>query len=148
MLINLIAAAVGGSLKINLNDDSITDAEVDGTAEAGIRIDANGNVYALTDNLASADQIFLATDWARPTTFAPGAYQVRFTGASGTITASTAAEDVWHPLSSGDFQVSTERVVGAGDGSTVGNLTIEIREGTGPVLASADYVLTATVIIL
>jgi hypothetical protein len=113
-------------------------------AYARLKIDNDGNVYASTDTGSeSYTQIGTTTDWIRPTTRAPGDYEVRFTSATNTPTSATAAEDTWHALSSGDFVVYNS-VTGTGTKSTT--FTIEIRKGsTGAADVSDSFTLNATV---
>lgn len=115
-----------------------------GAAQIDLRIDDDGNVY-YQDALSGFVQTATATNWMRPTTGAPSTYSVRFTSLTGdALYASTVAEDVWHPLSSGDFTVS-QRDVSPAFGGNSSTMTIEIGDNSSPiqVVASASYTLEA-----
>jgi hypothetical protein len=112
------------------------------TATAEIRVDQDGNVYKVI-NLGGDTQLSSTDNWVRPTSGAPGAYQVRFTNVVGTtldITSTTLA-DVWHPMKDGDFRIRHSRT---SDGSDSSTFDIEIRVGTGSTVATDNYSLIAT----
>lgn len=134
----------GGGDTVTVSGETTTDFRLAPTdSYARIKVDNNGNVYESSDTgTAGWSIVDSGTDWVRPTSSAPGLYEVRFTSASNTPTSSTAAEDTWHSLSSGDFIVYNS-VTGIGVKST--NFTIEIRYNGGAVLDSASYTITAEV---
>jgi hypothetical protein len=139
-------SAFGGAT-LTLSGQTITKLSFDpADAYARLKVDNNGNVYQSSDTgIASWSQIDTATDWVRPTTKAPGAYEVRYTGLTGvTLTSGTVAEDVWHPLSSGDFILYNRVTAAAGDRDST--FTVEIRDGSsGSADVSGTYRLHATV---
>lgn len=129
---------------ITVSGQTINDLRFSPTdSYARVKVDNDGNIYESKDTgTASWNQIDTGTDWVRPTTSAPGTYEVRFTGASNTPTSATAAEDTWHALSGGDFIIYNS-VTGVGVKTT--SFTIEIRKGSGSVLDSASYTCRAEV---
>jgi hypothetical protein len=134
----------GGSDTVTLSGETasrIVDNPAD--AYARIKVDNDGNMYKSQDGGSTSwSQIDSTNDWVRPTTSAPGDYEVRFTSASNTPTSSTAAEDTWHDLDTGDFIIYNSRT-SVGTKNT--NFTIEIRENGGSVLDSASYTCHAQV---
>ena len=132
---------------LNLDGQTITKISISPTdAYARLKIDNNGNVYRSGDSgSASWTQIDTAADWVRPTSAAPGAYEVRYTGRTGvTLSFNTASEDTWHPLSSGDFILYNSVTATLGDRDST--FTVEIRDGSsGGADVSATYRLHATV---
>lgn len=142
-----VQALAAGSGIVTLSGASFTSFNVNATATAQLTIDDNGNVYQWT-NQGGTLQLSEGTDWVRPAAAAPGFYEVRYTNltpASAPLDSATAAEDVWHGLSSGDFILSQSR---SGSGSDTSTFDIEIRLNGGPALASASYTLTATYILI
>jgi hypothetical protein len=107
------------------------------SAFAGLRIDADGNVYAVASSGTS--QIDTATDWVRPTSVASGSFEVRATLNSGSVTGTVGS---WESLSTD----RTWSVAAAAPGTQAANVTIEIRYGSGPVLASGTYDISAQVL--
>jgi len=136
--------AGGGGGTVTLSGETATRTVMNPLdAYARIRVDNNGNMYKSQDiGTASWVQIDTVNDWVRPTTESPGLYEVRFTAASNTPTSSTAAEDTWHSLSSGDFTIYNSRLA---VGIKTTNFTIEIRLDGGSVLDSASYTCFAEV---
>ena len=114
-------------------------------AYARLKIDNDGRTYESEDTGSpSWSQIDSATDWIRPTSEAPADYEVRYTSLTGdALTSGTAAEDAWHALSGGDFILVQSTTIIPGDRSST--FAIEIRKGSGAVLDSASYTLTADV---
>ena len=114
-------------------------------ATAQYKVDNDGNVYRRINN-QSWTQINTLTNWVRPTSFAPGLYEVRYTnitGNTGDFSAS-AAVNVWFSLSSGDF-ICTLLDTTNGFSSRSVSFTIEIRNNGGPVLASAAIFLNTDI---
>lgn len=111
-------------------------------ARAEIQWQVNGNVY-YEDNSGPDIQVNTATDWVRPTTYA-NQYQIRYTHSGAPITqfGATAGNGVWWPLSNGTFFIWVV-TTGTGFDTKSETVTIEIRKGTGPVLASALYTVIA-----
>lgn len=141
MMLPLAAFFTGGVGKVTLSGEGVTAGPGASPQTATIRIDADGNVYEIVNAIPT--QVDVGTDWIRPASLAPGPYEVRFTNLLGSITSSTAAEDTWHALSGGDFDVS--KTVNAGEGTAT--FAIEIRVGSsGGTVASASYSLNCSVI--
>jgi len=107
-----------------------------------LKFDQDGNVFD-RESPGAYGQISSAEDWVRPTGNAT-TFQIRFinpTGDTGALS-STGTVDVWFTLSTSDF-VMTVADNSAGDGASVVTFTIEIRLGTGSVLDSGSYTLSA-----
>ena len=138
------ALAVAGGEALTLSGESVVNIQGAPTdAHARLKVDNDGNMYKSVDTGSeSYTQFDNATDWVRPPSAAPGAYEVRFTSLTGdALTSSTVAEDTWHPLSSGDFELILSET---GTGTNTSNFTIEIRDGgSGGADVSAAFVLTA-----
>lgn len=130
------------SAVVTLSGHTIT-AGVDypGNATAVVRIDDNGIMYQIDDQ--GLAQIDSSTDWVRPASAAPGPYQCRYTNYTGDPVQATASVDTWYSLSGGNFQVSVTQY---GEGFQSATFDLQIRWGTGSVLASATYHLSAVVI--
>jgi hypothetical protein len=139
-------SAFGGTT-LTLSGQTITKLSFDPTdAHAVLKVDNNGNVYQSADTGSrSYTQIDTATDWVRPTTKAPGAYEVRYTGLTGdALSFNTAAQNTWHPLSSGDFVLRNSVTGPVGDRDST--FTVEIRDGSsGSADVSGTYRIHATV---
>ena len=134
---NIVAVDV-----ITLSGETVTGFAIfPGDASASIKADNNGNVYKRT-NGGSWTQVDTLTDWVRPAGSAPGLYQVRFTNLVGDAVSASAAEDIWHALSSGDFIVT---LTNTGVGFDTSAFDIEIRYDGGATLDSAEYILHADV---
>ena len=122
---------------VTLSGETVLDDITGGTKIAGIIFRADGDVLSLIG--AVGTPIDTATDWVRPSSFADGTYEVRYTSPTGTWTTSAAAENTW-------ISLSTDRQwdVRQGSGSTkVNSVTFEIRKDGGAVLDSATYTCTA-----
>lgn len=78
-------------------------------------------------------------DWITPTSSAPGDYQIRFTLTSGT-TFSGVASGTWYALTS-DRECYLFR---SSAGNSSCGVTVDIRKGTGAILATASWSLTAS----
>ncbi len=129
-------------LVVTLSGGTVSALNAAGTATAQIAFRDDANVYSALNGGADV-QISAATDHTRPADASPGALQIRYTNLTGTALASgTASEDTWHSLSTSDFVLIQEDAIA--DATPVSStFDVEIREGTGPVLASASYTLTA-----
>lgn len=111
------------------------------TPNAGLEIRADGTVWETQFNGLIETQLSPATDWIIPRNTADQ-YQVRFTNLVRTgPQSSSAAEDVWFPLSSGNFVMEYERFT---NGTHTGTFDIQVRKGTGPVAGSGQYSITVT----
>lgn len=84
------------------------------------------------------------TNWVVPNQYAPGAYQIRWTNATGDFAdmTTTATEDTWYTLVSGDFILTLTDTIDSAPGLSA-TFDVEIREGTGATLASASFTLEA-----
>lgn len=131
--------AASAAVTVNLDGESITKIGVGSPQVASLRVDQDGNVYS------HAGQIDTARDWIRPASAAPGTYEVRFTNHTGdALASSTAAEDVWHALSGGDFLLTLQQSGGVGSKSAT--FDVQIRIGS-TIVASASYTLNAEITI-
>lgn len=154
--VEAIEINVGGTWKtvwtnetVTVSGQTIVSEFSPSTCYARVKVDNDGNIYESKDTgTPSWTQIDTATDWLRPTTNAPSDYEVRFTGLTGSaLNSSTAVEDTWWPLSSGDFTLVQVRIAALGTGTTTSTFTIEIRKGsTGGALDSASYTLTCQIL--
>lgn len=138
-MLPLSAFFTGGALRVTLSGETVS---VSGPTPqtAAIRFDSSdGFVYTIDG--VTPTQVDTAADYVRPESLA-NLLQIRFTALLGTITSSTVAEDVWHPFTSGNFEVS--KTINSGDDTAT--FTIEIRIGTGGVIASGFYGLSLTTI--
>ena len=127
---------------VTLSGATNTASRAGSDCNADFKFDNNGMVYE-RDNSDSFVQISAATDWIRPVAIAPDDYEIRYTGATGDtgdLTA-TVAMDTWHPLLTDFIIFITDSTPTPGGKSAT--FTIEIRKGSGPVIASASYTLTA-----
>jgi hypothetical protein len=130
----LLAAfgAIGGD-RISLSGVSVYSAGA-GTQTATYTLESDGDVVTATTGGGSVD----AGDWIVPKASAPSDYEVRATLVSGTL--STGTTGSWLALSSNRSWTLQRVTVGA---ATQVTLTIEIRKGSGAVLASATVTLDA-----
>lgn len=138
-----IMTAVGLNVVFTLSGQTVIAGTSGSQASARIKIDDDGNVYESV-NLAAFSQVDTVTDHTRPVSASPGDVEVRYTNLTGDALASaTAAEDTWHPLSSGDFILEqTDNTAPLGGNSST--FDIEIRLGSsGGADASGSYTLTA-----
>lgn len=103
------------------------------TQTATYTLESDGDVITTTTDFGSFDQ----GDWITPKAAAPSDYQVRATVTSGDLSSGTAGS--WLALTS-NRSWSRSR---ATEGSDTCVLTIEIRKGTGSVLATATITLYA-----
>lgn len=126
----------GAALSTGINFES--------PAEKTLKVDNDGNIYQ-RNNTAAYNQIATSTDWIRPTTSAPGLYEVRFTNKSGDTIFTTKAEDVWHDISTGDFTWIIQDTT-FDDGANTATFTVEIRLDGGAVLDSAAYTISANLL--
>ena len=145
ILLAAFGSGTGGADVVTVSGETITKAETGGVdAYARVKVDNDGNMYKSEDTgSANWAQIDSVSNWLRPTSSAPGTYQVRFTSATNTPTSATVTEDTWHALSGGDFIIYNSYT--GLNGSKETTFTIEIRLGTGSVLDSASYTLSASV---
>lgn len=126
---------------ITVSGESVS-TSVAGSASANIRFMANGTVEK--DENGATTQVDSATDWIIPNANASSEYQIRYTNFTGSaLTAPPSAEDEW-------IDLGTDRTYGlfrlsSNPGTSSCSFTIEIRKGTGAVLDSATYTLSAEV---
>lgn len=140
---------VGGTWKqfyvsevVTLSGEDVSHVVADpSNALAGLRFDTDGNVYKI-EGSGNETQIDTTTDWIRPTTGADQ-YQIRYTNLVGdALTGVSPAEDTWTAVSSGDVILQMAQAV---VGSRSATFDVQVRKGTGSVLATTEYSLTATV---
>lgn len=140
---NLTMSADRQAPALTLSGGSYNAFNFGANARVDIKVDDDGNVYR-RNNLGSYSQIAAGSDWIRPASSAPGAYEVRYTNATGDTgdLAGTVAEDTWHPLTTSDFAVW---IVTTGVDSVSATFDIEIRNGnSGGADESTSYTLSAT----
>lgn len=154
MLINMAAAAIGRSVRVVVNvvggsglNYNASNAGQDATLD--LIFDTDGNEY-VRKNGGAAVQRNTASCWIRPTSFAPGLYEIRFTNKSGSSNfggtppgGGLLVEDTWYPFSDGDMTLDVYD-----DDDGVGNenvtFTIEIRLGSsGPAINTGVYTIQA-----
>lgn len=113
--------------------DSYTDSTFGG-ASINLNFFSNGTA---TVSGASITTVNL-TNWATPTSLAPGTYQIRTSLMSGSALTSNPG--------SGWLGLNLNRSWGyfTSSGSLSGVVRVEIRDGTGPVLSTGYFELTAT----
>jgi hypothetical protein len=133
MLIAAIAGTIGGA-RVSITNQGVSDVQPSpNPAFAGYRLTSSGEAQTDTNDTPSWTRV---EDWIRPTSAAPGSYEVRATLNSGTLTSGTTGS--WLALST-TREWTVERTL---NGISSANLTIEIRRGT-TVLDSATVTLTA-----
>jgi hypothetical protein len=130
----LLAAfgAIGGD-RISLSGVAVSSVGA-GTQTATYTLESDGDVMSATTDGGSVD----AGDWIDPKANAPSDYEVQATLVSGTL--STGTTGSWLALSSNRSWTLQRVTVGV---ATQVTLTIEIRKGSGAVLASATVTLDA-----
>jgi len=130
----LLAAfgAIGGD-KIQLSGVAVLSTG-NGSQTATYTLESDGDVVTATTDGGSVD----AGDWIDPKAAAPSDYEVQATLNAGTLTSGTTGS--WLALSSNRSWTLTRATVGT---ATQVDLTIEIRRGSGAVLASANVTLDA-----
>jgi hypothetical protein len=130
----LLAAfgAIGGD-RISLSGVAVSSVGA-GTQTATYTLESDGDVMSATTDGGSVD----AGDWIDPKANAPSDYEVQATLVAGTL--STGTTGSWLALSSNRSWTLQRVTVGV---ATQVTLTIEIRKGSGAVLASATVTLDA-----
>jgi hypothetical protein len=131
----LLAAfgAIGGD-RISLSGLTISAIGSGGAQTATYTLESDGDVIIATTVDGSLD----AGDWISPKASAPSDYEVQATLNAGTLTSGTTGS--WLALSSNRSWTLQRVTVGV---ATQVTLTIEIRKGSGAVLASATVTLDA-----
>jgi hypothetical protein len=133
MSILLAAFGAMGGDKISLSGVAVSSTGA-GTQTATYTLESDGDVMSATTDGGSVD----AGDWIDPKANAPSDYEVQATLVAGTL--STGTTGSWLALSSNRSWTLQRVTVGA---ATQVTLTIEIRKGSGAVLASATVTLDA-----
>jgi hypothetical protein len=133
-IMQAIIGSVGGGDIITLFGVAVSAIGSGGAQTATYTLESDGDVIIATTVDGSLD----AGDWISPKASAPSDYEVRATLNSGTLTSGTTGS--WLALSSNRSWTLTRVVVGVADQV---DLTIEIRKGSGAVLASASVTLDA-----
>jgi hypothetical protein len=142
-------AEVGGTP--TLTNTTIGNTEVDpDNAYAAYKIDQDGKVYQskTTSSTPNWEQINSANDWVRPVSEAPGLWEVRYTNVTGDSpygTLTTTNEDVWHSLSTSDWEIWQRETSPVEPGTMQTNCDIELRYNGGSVLESCTLQLEAAV---
>jgi hypothetical protein len=135
MSILLAAFAAMGGDKIQLSGVAVSSTG-SGTQTATYTLESDGDVVTATTDGGSVD----AGDWIDPKASAPSDYEVQATLNAGTLTVGSSATGSWLALTSDRSWSVRQTVIGVAD---TGDLTIEIRKGSGAVLASATVTLDA-----
>ena len=133
MSILLAAFGAMGGDKISLSGVAVSSTGA-GTQTATYTLESDGDVMSATTDGGSVD----AGDWIDPKANAPSDYEVQATLVAGTL--STGTTGSWLALSSNRSWTLQRVTVGV---ATQVTLTIEIRKGSGAVLASATVTLDA-----
>ena len=133
----LLAAfgAIGGD-RITLSNVSVYSAGA-GTQTATYTLESDGDVVTATTPGGSVD----VGDWISPKASAPSDYEVQATLNAGTLSGGSSATGSWLALTSNRLW-RVAQIVNSGE-SNAADLTIEIRKGSGAVLASANVTLDA-----
>jgi hypothetical protein len=135
MSILLAAFAAMGGDKIQLSGVAVSSTG-SGSQTATYTLESDGDVVTATTPLGSSD----ISDWIDPKASAPSDYEVKATLNSGTLNGGSSATGSWLALTTNRSWGVTQIIVGVAD---TGDLTIEIRKGSGAVLASATVTLDA-----
>ena len=138
-----IMTDVGVEDIITVSGDTLSAGNTDADSTQSLRFVDDGDVRE-KKNSGSYDLISETTDWLRPSSSAPGLYEVRFTSISGDTGdfSATTSVNTWHDFSSGSWTGTvTDSTIFFGGKSVT--FTIEIRLDGGSVLDSAAYTLTA-----
>ena len=135
MSILLAAFAAMGGDKIQLSGVAVSSTG-SGSQTATYTLESDGDVVTATTPLGSSD----ISDWIDPKASAPSDYEVQATLNAGTLTVGSSATGSWLALTSDRSWSVRQTVIGVAD---TGDLTIEIRKGSGAVLASATVTLDA-----
>lgn len=131
----ILIAASGPFGRVEL-DATYTVPDVDAAAAtATIKFQNDGTILNQADNQIGT--------WIVPTAAAPGAYQIRATPNPDTPDGGSGM-NTWLALSTSRTWSET-RLAAEGDGTTTVVFDIEIRQGTGPVLATTTVTLSATI---
>ena len=137
-----LAVSAGGSERVTVSGETISATALSPTdAIAGVSFQNDGTVDSLINSVSN--QIDVGTDWVRPAGAAPSSYEIRLTVSSGLApnVPFSAPIDTWLALTT-SRNWELERI---GAGTNSGTWLIEIRRGSGPVLASGSYIISAEV---
>lgn len=134
----LAITGVGSSVSVSgetINSSSVT------TATSAVRFNSDGTVDQGVNGVFT--QIDAATDWVIPNGAAPSNFEIRLTVSSGTApnTGGSSAVNTWLALTTNRLWELQRGSIGTLQGTWL----IEIRRGSGPVIASGSYVMDATV---
>jgi len=148
ILLNLMGVLGSGSVSTNPifvdggptvgSPDSYTDSTFGGS-QIQVNFLSNGTATVTGATFATVN----LTNWATPTSLAPGTYQIRTSVMSGsplTITSGTG----WLAFNAAPTTKSWGYFTSSGILSGV--IRVEIRDGTGPVLSTGYFQLTANAI--
>ena len=131
---NVIAAAGGVRLFPDAPYAAIDSVLAPAAAEAALQFNASG--------LVVNQDGFNQGAWIDPTSEAPGSYQIR-ANSNSPDTPDGGTMDTWLPLTS-NRRWFEQRVP---PGQDVKTFTVDLRIGSGPVLATATCTLTAEVVL-
>jgi len=110
-----------------------------GGAQIDVEFLSNGTARVTGATLTTVN----LTNWATPTSLAPGTYQIRTSVMSGSPLTNNSGTG-WLAFSAAPTTKSWGYFTSSG--SLSGVLRVEIRDGTGPVLSTGYFELTATAI--
>lgn len=135
-----ITKAVGGVV-VTLSGESIFDIDAGARLyRASLLINTDGTLDKRQDTIIS--QVDASTDWIIPNGSAPGTYQFRFVNRTGDSPNGTTnmTEDVWVAISGGQLVIERQRLLLATE-NDVTNFDLEVREGAGSVIDTANFSL-------
>jgi len=126
---------------VTLSGEDVYDSQLDKTAVAGIRVNADGTIDRYTE-FTGFVQIDSGTDWIIPNGAADSTYDVRVTNVVGDpFTTDPVADDVWINL--GSARTWTIQDPNSAAGFKLVTFDLEIRKDGGAPLASTEYSLKA-----
>ena len=120
-------------------DNAIWTANAASNPTSGYMLESDGDIQRITNGSLS-DQ----GDWVNPKSAAPGPYRARVTMISGTLSGGDAV-NTWLPLTSDRVWTLTRPSPPNGNGTTTARFLLEIDDGAGNVLDTADITLNATI---
>ena len=127
-LLNMSIMQTAGGDVITVPTRTITEQFVSGSATAGVQFQSDGDIIATSGTPSGS-----LGDWIDPKDSAPGAYEIRATVTSGTLTSGTA--NTWQALTSSRTWSIT------GTNSRTSQIFFEIRDGAGTVLDDGTITL-------
>jgi hypothetical protein len=121
---------------VSLFAHEIADDQIQPSAAlASYALDNSGDIRQSTTGATNVD----IGDWVTPKSAAPGTFQCRATLVSGSIP-TTGTMNTWEALTTARSWSRQQNT----NGTSTSVILVEIRDGTGPTLASANITLRAT----